>query len=249
MRRALQLLLGSLVLLGSLWLRARLRDGQRHAWQPAPRELQKDVFTAPPPLRARADLPTRAPRQPMQAPRLTSLRSTPPALPPPPTPRRELLLPVDSPCVELDDLRDAALRCDANPAARRAGPPSVGCPRSKEKVCREHAAVPNCSGIVAAASQPTRGDGVLSRSRRARTLAWHDVVFGIATFDSAAEHALLQAAADTWLRLAEGADLLITTDGDDPRPDDEAQQYIRSGSLERPCVEATQSLDPGARPR
>ena len=131
---------------------------------------------------------------------------------------------MNSPCVELEDLRDAALRCGANLAARRADLPAVGCPRSKEKVCREQAAVPNCSGIVAAASQPARGEGVLRRGRRARALAWRDVVFGIATFDSAAEHALLHAAADTWLRMAEGADLLITTDGDDPRSDDEAAQ-------------------------
>ena len=88
--------------------------------------------------------------------------------------------------------------------------------------------MPNCSGIAAAAPQPAhdRGDGLLRRSRRARTLAWHDVVFGIATFDSAAEHALLQAAADTWLRMAEGADLLITTDGDDPRSNDEVPSIV-----------------------
>ena len=74
--------------------------------------------------------------------------------------------------------------------------------------------------------------------RRARTLAWHDVVFGIATFDSAAEHALLQAAADTWLRMAEGADLLITTDGDDPRPDDEAAALrVRRRRVELGAIE------------
>ena len=247
MRRALQLLLCLLLLLASLWLRARLKFGLRHAWQPAPRELQKnDALTAPPALRTRS-VPARAPRQPLRAPPSASLPRPPPSLPSSPTPRRELLLPVNSPCVELEDLRDAASRCDANPAARRAGPAAVVCPRSKEKVCREHAAVPNCSGIVAAASQPTRaapGHGVLRRSRRARTLAWHDVVFGIATFDSAAEHALLQAAADTWLRMAEGADLLITTDGDDPRPDDEAQQYIEAMYRGR-----VRGLYPGGRPR
>ena len=222
MRRALQLLLCLLLLLASLWLRAR----QKLGLQPAPRELQKDALAAPPAVRAARGMPVRAPRQPLRAPRLASLPiPPPPPQPPSPSPRRELLLPVNSPCVEFDDLRSAALRCkDANPAARRAGPAAVVCPRSKERVCREHAAVPNCSGIAAAAPQPAhdRGDGLLRRrSRRARTLAWHDVVFGIATFDSAAEHALLQAAADTWLRMAEGADLLITTDGDDPRSNDE----------------------------
>ena len=227
MRRALQLLLCLLLLLASLWLRAR----QKLGLQPAPRELQKDALAAPPAVRAARGMPVRAPRQPLRAPRLASLPiPPPPPQPPSPSPRRELLLPVNSPCVEFDDLRSAALRCkDANPAARRAGLAAVVCPRSKERVCREHAAVPNCSGIAAAAPQPAhgRGDGLLGRrSRRARTLAWHDVVFGIATFDSAAEHALLQAAADTWLRMAEGADLLITTDGDDPRSNDEVHSIV-----------------------
>ena len=47
-------------------------------------------------------------------------------------------------------------------------------------------------------------EAILSAPRRPAALAWRGVVFGVATYDSAAEQALLQAAADTWLRMAEG---------------------------------------------
>ena len=80
--------------------------------------------------------------------------------------------------------------------------------------------MPNCSaGAAAGSARPSAG-------RSARPLSWHAVAFGVATFHSAAEHALLQAAADTWLRMAEGADLLITTDGDDPRSNDEVPGIV-----------------------
>ena len=91
---------------------------------------------------------------------------------------------------------------------------------------RSHVSAAACSSACSAAESNVAIPNTTSCHASVRALAWHDVVFGIATFDSAAEHALLQAAADTWLRMAEGADLLITTDGDDPRPDDQAPQYI-----------------------
>ena len=101
----------------------------------------------------------------------------------------------------------------------------VQCPRSKEKVCRQRAASVSCDAAtasqVAAAPRPT--------TRRARQLDWRAVVFGIATFDSAAERALLQAAAETWLTMVRGADLLVTTDGDDPRPDAEVAPVAPPG--------------------
>ena len=74
--------------------------------------------------------------------------------------------------------------------------------------------MPNCSaGAAAGSARPSAG-------RSARPLSWHAVAFGVATFHSAAEHALLQAAADTWLRMVEGADLLLTprdASGGDPK--------------------------------
>ena len=48
-------------------------------------------------------------------------------------------------------------------------------------------------------------------------LSWRNVVIGMAVHDSVAEARLLQAAADTWLRMVGGADLLLMTDADDPR--------------------------------
>ena len=50
-------------------------------------------------------------------------------------------------------------------------------------------------------------------------MGWFAVVFGMAIHRAAQIDALLQAAADTWLRMTPGAELLLMTDGDDPRPD------------------------------
>ena len=59
----------------------------------------------------------------------------------------------------------------------------------------------------------TRSAGAASQAG----VSWRDVVFGMAVHDSAEESALLQAAADTWLHMARGADLVLMTDVDDAR--------------------------------
>ena len=48
-------------------------------------------------------------------------------------------------------------------------------------------------------------------------VSWANVAFGMAVYNSDAEARLVQAAADTWLRMAQGADLVLMTDVDDPR--------------------------------
>ena len=51
-------------------------------------------------------------------------------------------------------------------------------------------------------------------------LPWDAVAFGFAIYNSAAEEAFLKEAARTWLPMARGADVLLTTDLDDPRQDE-----------------------------
>ena len=58
---------------------------------------------------------------------------------------------------------------------------------------------------------------------------WSRVAFGIATYNAPHERALLQAAADTWLRMVRGAALLLTTDRDDPRSDAEVAPSASGG--------------------
>ena len=55
------------------------------------------------------------------------------------------------------------------------------------------------------------------RQPDAATVTWRNVVIGMAVYNSATEALLLQAAADTWLRMARGVDLVLMTDSDDPR--------------------------------
>lgn len=125
-----------------------------------------------------------------------------------------LRLPHMAACIELDDVR-AAHRLCSNAAlhgvsasrdafADDVASPETGlvCARSTERLCVQRAASipPRC-----------RVRSVLE------AVSWRAVVFGIALHDSVEESRLLQAAADTWLRMARGADLVLVTDFDDVR--------------------------------
>ena len=80
---------------------------------------------------------------------------------------------------------------------------------------------------------------------------WSRVAFGIATYNAPHEKALLQAAADTWLRMVRGAALLLTTDRDDPRSDAEVAPSAAGGvelvvhRCARCCGDAKQKCDGG----
>lgn len=115
-------------------------------------------------------------------------------------------------CVEMSAVRAASAACHG--AAVRVFPdgPGVLCPRSLERT--------PCSAIL---RPPAQCDGVTELSG---TLGWERVVFGVATYDSASEQVLLQAAADTWLRMVGGADLLVVTDRDDRRTDEQIAPRI-----------------------
>lgn len=91
----------------------------------------------------------------------------------------------------------------------------LACARSLEKHCVQRAASiePRCESPVESQLQ----SGVGHQRAVWPRLAWRHVVIGIAVHYSAAEERLLQAAADTWLRMAGGADLVLVTDIDDPR--------------------------------
>ena len=97
--------------------------------------------------------------------------------------------------------------------------PLIASPRSKEAVCVQHAALiePACDRVPSAAP--------LTPS----PIDWSRVAFGIATYNAPHERALLQAAADTWLRMVRGAALLLTTDRDDPRSDAEVAPSALGG--------------------
>ena len=97
--------------------------------------------------------------------------------------------------------------------------PLIASPRSKEAVCVQHAAQiePSCDRVPSAAP--------LTPS----PIDWSRVAFGIATYNAPHERALLQAAADTWLRMVRGAALLLTTDRDDPRSDAEVAPSASGG--------------------
>ena len=124
-----------------------------------------------------------------------------------------LVLPRNVPCLELEDVRDAHARCSspqssgqgtAEPTARER---VLACARSVEERCADRTgALESRCEAAAQASMPLPP-----------RLGWSSVVLGMAVHESDAEHRLLQAAADTWLQMTRGADLVLMTDGDDPR--------------------------------
>ena len=125
---------------------------------------------------------------------------------------RALELPRDAPCVEVDDVRTAISAC-VNPPADR-----IVCPRSLEHACARYAAeVPPCAPTTAEI-EPYR-------------VGWADIAFGIATYNAQHELLLLAAAGATWLPAAAGADLLLVTDADDPRSDDEIAPRVTGDSV------------------
>ena len=128
-----------------------------------------------------------------------------------------LVLPRHEPCIELADVRAAHALCASSAPTL---PPSLRpltCPRSLEKLCVQRAAKlePRCESSADEESRPSAGVGHPAASRV--VVSWRDVVIGIAVHESMAERRLLQAAADTWLRNAAGADLVLVTDIDDAR--------------------------------
>jgi hypothetical protein len=121
-----------------------------------------------------------------------------------------LRLPRKATCIELDDVRAAHRRCGRTTQGTHADDlalpkASLACARSTETLCIQRSAPinPRCSA--------TPESGVLG------AVSWRAVAFGIAVHDSAAESRLLQAAADTWLQMTRGADLVLMTDADDAR--------------------------------
>jgi len=130
-------------------------------------------------------------------------------------------------------------------AAQWPSGPLIASPRSKEAVCVQHAALiePSCDRVASRAS--------LTPS----PIDWSRVAFGIATYNAPHERALLQAAADTWLRMVRGAALLLTTDRDDPRSDAEVAPSAAGGvelgvelvvhRCARCCGDAKQECDGG----
>ena len=125
------------------------------------------------------------------------------------TPNGSLRLPRGASCIEMDDVRAAHARClPSAPAVWPTGPRIV-CPRSKEALCSSKAAP--MDAVPCGTQSPPSGDA----------LGWEHVAFGVATFESEDERKLIQMAADTWLRMVPGAGLMIATDRDDSRSDDD----------------------------
>ena len=156
-----------------------------------------------------------------------------------------LSLPLKQPCIELSDVRKAHRHClsllgvganitaegpgNAATTAAAAMHGSLSCAqRSNEKMCKERAGpitTPTCTpapeqwwprAAASAAFQP-RAAMAPPAVGGARAASWHAVVFGMAVYDSPNEQLLLQAAADTWLPMVRGADLVLMTDADDAR--------------------------------
>ena len=143
---------------------------------------------------------------------------------PPLAPTQGVRLPRNVPCIELADLRAAYAPCAATQRKLRV----VQCTRSVEKTCAKRAAhiaeMPAHRCPVGAQSiGPAKSviNQELSADARRGAITWRSVVIGMALHASSAERELLQAAADTWLQMTPGADLLLMTDADDLRPDHE----------------------------
>lgn len=139
---------------------------------------------------------------------------------------RALLLPHKATCIELADVRTAYLSCQepsktpvrsdveimhgddaaASMTVDRQRPRLL-CARSLERLCVKRAvaiAKPRCAMRI-----PLR--------TASEATFWSTVAFGMAVHDADDEKHLLQAAADTWLRMTLGADLVLMTDADDVR--------------------------------
>ena len=103
-----------------------------------------------------------------------------------------IALPPGAACIEMEAVRAAQRRCRGPQMAGEwpAGP-LIACPRSKERVCTAHAAAveARCDAAAAPAGSP-----------QPPPLDWGAVAFGVATYNAPHEAALMQAAADTWLR-------------------------------------------------
>ena len=112
-------------------------------------------------------------------------------------------LPRHVPCVELSAIES----CLPPRSNRPAWPPSA------DLACiRRGATKINCSLFRDTSPTPP--------------LSWASVAFGFPIFNSANEEELLKTAATTWLPIVRGADLLLTTDKDDPRTDGRIKQLV-----------------------
>ena len=121
-------------------------------------------------------------------------------VPPPPPPSAPIVrLPRDVPCIELS----ALTRCLHlhNPW-----------PNSSDWACLER-------GVKQLDTCPTTIAG-------GPPVDWSAVVFGVPIHNSKSEADMLAAASETWLKLVAGADVLLTTDVDDPRGDDEIGRLV-----------------------
>jgi hypothetical protein len=153
-----------------------------------------------------------------------SLAGLPASVPPPPPVPAErhawpyLQLPRNVPCLELGDVEAAHRSCLARAGWHANAVPrthSLSCPRSREHLCVERAAKiePRC--ITGASVHNDEAERVNTASPP--TINWHEVVLGMAVHFSVKEARLLQAAAETWMRMLSGADIVLMTDNDDPR--------------------------------
>ena len=95
--------------------------------------------------------------------------------------------------------------------------PTVRLPAPLEPRARYAAEVPPCAPTTAE-FEPYR-------------VGWADIAFGIATYNAQHECSLLAAAGETWLPAAAGADLLLVTDADDPRSDDEIAPRVAGDAV------------------
>jgi len=178
---------------------------------PAPWQQPEAVASTAPPRHV-AETP--APSHVAETPAPSVAGGTSPSRAPTATPAsRYMLRPAThATCIEVEDLRAVADRCDGASVAAplpTPRPPRVVCPHSLEDDCVRRRASPAASCVL----------------RRAplvpATLGWPNVVFAAAVFDDATSAALMQVAADTWLQMTRGAELFLATDADDPRTDEE----------------------------
>ena len=146
-------------------------------------------------------------------------------------------LPRNTACLEFDDVRAARDRCRGGaptasdaPHARHGAPRTIACARSLEGICVDRAtsAASELECGVRGGNRTSSSTSAAAGARR-RSVGWRNVVFAMALHHSEAEHALLQASADTWLRMVDGAHLVLATDADDPRPDDEVAPALGDG--------------------
>ena len=145
-------------------------------------------------------------------------------------------LPRNTACLEFDDVRAARDRCRGGaptasdaPHVRHGAPRTIACARSLEGICVDRAASAASELECGVRGGNRTSSTSAAAGARRRSVGWRNVVFAMALHHSEAEHALLQASADTWLRMVDGAHLVLATDADDPRPDDEVAPALGDG--------------------